>query len=452
MGRKKTPGLYLRGEHWHIDKVVRGVRICESTGTGDLREAEEIIARRIDETRQASIFGIRPERSFRKAATKFIMENQALASISDYVSHLKQLDPYIGDMPLTKIHAGTLASFIKARKKAGKKSKTINLALGSVRHILNLAADEWIDEQGLTWLERAPKIKLLPTDDQRHAHPLSWDEQSYLFRHLPAYLADMSLFKVNSGTREQEVCQLRWDWEIPVPELDTSVFLIPQHMVKNREERLIVLNGVAKQVIEAQRGKHPQFVFTFNGRPLSCMNNTKWQRGRINAAITMAIDTELFEFIDDELTGNGDSLSWIIKGIRVGHSKPASLTYTIDDYNDERLEKGLEPIRGNRRNESTTKQVMQYKALKRFIALYCPEVLPLANTRVHDLKHTFGRRLRAAGVSFEDRQDLLGHKSGRITTHYSAAELSNLIEAANRVCETDSRKSPALVVLQRKSG
>jgi integrase len=37
--------------------------------------------------------------------------------------------------------------------------------------------------------------------------------------------------------------------------------------------------------------------------------------------------------------------------------------------------------------------------------------------RVHDLKHTFGRRLRAAGVSFEDRQDLLGHKSGRITTH-----------------------------------
>lgn len=33
--------------------------------------------------------------------------------------------------------------------------------------------------------------------------------------------------------------------------------------------------------------------------------------------------------------------------------------------------------------------------------------------RVHDLKHTYGRRLRAAGVSFEDRQDLLGHKRAR---------------------------------------
>ena len=56
----------------------------------------------------------------------------------------------------------------------------------------------------------------------------------------------------------------------------------------------------------------------------------------------------------------------------------------------------------------------------------------LPHVRVHDLKHTFGRRLRAAGVSFEDRQDLLGHRAGRITTHYSAAELANLIEAANK--------------------
>ncbi len=66
--------------------------------------------------------------------------------------------------------------------------------------------------------------------------------------------------------------------------------------------------------------------------------------------------------------------------------------------------------------------------------------------RVHDLKHTFGRRLRAAGVSFEDRQDLLGHKSGRITTHYSAAEIGNLIAAANKICKTEQNfTSPTLL-------
>ncbi len=73
----------------------------------------------------------------------------------------------------------------------------------------------------------------------------------------------------------------------------------------------------------------------------------------------------------------------------------------------------------------------------------------LPEVRVHDLKHTFGRHLRAAGVSFEDRQDLLDHRSSRITTHYSAAELTVLMEAADRVCDTDNRR-PELVVLRTK--
>ncbi len=59
----------------------------------------------------------------------------------------------------------------------------------------------------------------------------------------------------------------------------------------------------------------------------------------------------------------------------------------------------------------------------------------LPGFRVHDLRHSFGHRLRAAGVSFEDRQDLLGHKSERITTHYSAPDVARLIEAAEKVCE-----------------
>ena len=74
----------------------------------------------------------------------------------------------------------------------------------------------------------------------------------------------------------------------------------------------------------------------------------------------------------------------------------------------------------------------------------------LAHVRVHDLKHTFGRRLRAAGVSFEDRQDLLGHRSGRITTHYSTAELQNLYEAANKVC-VEQHSGVALTLLRRSN-
>jgi hypothetical protein len=53
--------------------------------------------------------------------------------------------------------------------------------------------------------------------------------------------------------------------------------------------------------------------------------------------------------------------------------------------------------------------------------------------RVHYLKHTFGRRLRTAGVPLETRNVLLAHKTGDMTSHYSAPELAELIRGANAV-------------------
>jgi len=70
------------------------------------------------------------------------------------------------------------------------------------------------------------------------------------------------------------------------------------------------------------------------------------------------------------------------------------------------------------------------------------------SVRVHDLKHTYGYRLRAAGVQFEDRQLLLGHKAAHVTTHYSAADIGNLIAASEKVCDLASRKSPAVAIVR----
>jgi integrase len=133
-----------------------------------------------------------------------------------------------------------------------------------------------------------------------------------------------------------------------------SVFIIPGTFVKNGDERLVVLNRIAKSVVEAHRGISPAYIFMCKGKPITRRMTAAWKRARIRAE--------------------------------------------------------------------------------------------LPQMRVHDLKHTFGRRLRAAGVSFEDRQDLLGHRSARITTHYSAAELSRLIAAANRVCGRSTRQVELVVL------
>jgi integrase len=355
MGRKRLPGLFRRKGIWHIDKHIGGRRVCESIGSARLDEAERYVSRLVEESRQASVYGVRPSRTFEEAAAKFVLENQAKRSLHDDIGRLQGLLPWIGDIAIDKIHMGTLQLWIAHRRKSGIATGTINHGLQVIRRILNLASGEGMDEQGLTWLAAPAKIKLIPDHDKRLPYPMNWEEQTRFFRELPAYLADMALFAVNTGCRDGEICGLRWDWEVQVPELATTVFIVPGSRVKNGEERLVVLNRIAASVVDARRGVHPLHVFTYRGHPIRCMLNRSWRKVRT----------------------------------RVG----------------------------------------------------------LPQVRVHDLKHTFGRRLRAAGVSFEDRQDLLGHRSGRITTHYSAAELSRLIEAANRVCERDGQR-PELVVLR----
>ena len=174
------------------------------------------------------------------------------------------------------MHLGTLRPFIESRQAGRIKHKSINLALSTVRRILNLAARLWRDETGKTWLETAPLIQLLPTTDARKPYPLSWEEQATLLQALPAHLARMCLFKVNTGCREQEVCGLRWEWEIKVPELDTSVFIIPGTNVKNQEDRLVVLNRVAKSVVELVRGNHPTHVISYQGHAVTGICNSGW--------------------------------------------------------------------------------------------------------------------------------------------------------------------------------
>lgn len=166
---------------------------------------------------------------------------------------------------------------------------------------------------------------------------------------------------------------LRWAWESPIPELHTSVFVIPRGFVKNGLDRYVVLNRIARSVIEGCRGKHPEFVFTHRGKPVTKIYNSGWKAGRRRAARR---------------------------------------------YQDE---------------------------LKR------PCAFGFRSVRVHDLKHTLGHRLRVAGVGFEDRKVLLGHKSGHVTTHYSAPEVGTLIEASERVCDLELRAGHALSIVRARA-
>jgi len=380
MGQKTLTGLTLKDGIWHIDKLVRGYgRIRGSTGTSVRAEAEQFLLERIVQAGAERKERAHWRPTFRAAATRYLKEYAQQPSIWLTATYLKQLDSYIGHLNLDEVDNDALQAYVDDRLEAGRAPRTVNIALQRVVRVLNVASRKWRDDNRKPWLSVVPMIEMLSEKSRRQPYPLSWQEQAALFKELPEHLQVMALYKVNTGCREQEVCKLKWQWEIEVEGLGTSVFLIPAEFggrfddsgVKNREERLVVLNDVARSIIRKQRGLHPEWVFPYEGRALHRMNDTAWRNARKRAAA-----------------------QW-------------------------KKTHGTAPHPG------------------------------FASLRVHDLKHTFGRRLRAADVPEEDRKALLGHTDGSITSHYSSAELAKLIEFANRIAATDTR-SPALTMLKRR--
>lgn len=222
---------------------------------------------------------------------------------------------------------------------------------------------------------------MLETDDAAEPYPLSWDEQSKLEAQLPPHQADMMLYKVNVGGREQEICRLMWEWKKEIPELGISIFLIPKGVTKNKEARLHVMNAVASAVIErrykARPSSHDKRCASHDGKPCNCLM------------------TYVFGF----------------RGLKVG-----------------------------KMNTKAWRNAWRRAEL--------PPASDSTRAGVHNLKHTFGRRLRAAGVPLETRKVLLGHTVSDITTHYSAPEIKELLDAVNKLNSDESGKSPALTLLK----
>lgn len=365
--RNKMPGLRIKGDIWQIEKRCKNAKggwLRESTGTTSRNEAEKILIRRIAEMEEESRRQSESIFTFEKAGMRYLEEISAKPSADTIAMHLDQLFPFIGHHPLEQIHDGTLKPYVDHEKARGKAPKSINDGIGVVSATLNRAARVWRDEHGKPWLKQAVPMlsRLSIKGKQAKPYPLSWSEQDRLFQCLPRHLVDAATYAVNTGCRQQEVCQLRWEWEVNVPDLVTSVFILPEALTKTSTERVVVLNSIARRAIESRRGIHKDFVFTFRGHSVERLNNGAWKRAWKKAGLP---------------TEDG-----ILKG-------------------------------------------------------------------VHNLRHTFGRRLRAAGVPLETRKALLGHANGDITTHYSAVELGDLLDAVEKIVDRKIAQTPTLTVIRR---
>ena len=346
MARTRTPGIRVdRDGRCIIDKDHRGVAIYLRLGPISQEHAERRLADEIARVNAEFERNAHPRPRFADCAARYIAESRNKRSVGASAWHVRLLTSYVGSLEVQQIHDGTLARFVADRVASGVTATTINRSLEVVRTILNRAARSYRDDAGRPLLETVPPLITMLPETPRPPYPITWDEQDRLFSRLPARLSRMVLFAVNTGLRESNVCGLEWMWEVPVPEVGRSVFVIPPRAFKSNRTHVTVLNDVAWSIVQAQRGLHPIWVFPYRGRRVSTMNNTAWQRVR--------------------------------------------------------QEEDLRAV------------------------------------RIHDLRHTFGCRLRAAGVSAEDREALLGHANRSMAGHYASADIGRLLKLANLVLKRE---------------
>ncbi len=286
MPSTRIPGITVNAAGHHIiDKEHRRVRIYARLGAVSKEEAQQRLAAEMERVEQElQRKAARPR--FADAAARYLEESRDLRSADVTAWHVRLLTRYIGTLELHRIHDRTLERFIADRLADGVTATTINRSLEVVRSVLNSAARSYRDDEGRPWLEGMPPLITMLPESPSTPYPITWEEQDRLFPKLPARLARMALFAVNTGLRESNVCR---------------------------------------------------------------MNNTAWQRARREAG--------------------------------------------------------------------------------------------LSRVRVHDLRHTFACRLRAVGVSMEDREVLLGHANHSMAGHYASADVGRLLKQANLILDREETRT-----------
>lgn len=267
--------LYKRGKVWWVRFTSpNGEQIRCSSGTGDRQQAQEYHDRLKTKYWEAQKLGIKPERSWQEAVIRWLDETQHKATHKDDLNQLRWLHPYLGDKMLSGITRDVVDDLKATRKREGVSNATVNRMMALVRAILRKA---WLDWE---WLDRIPRIRLLP-EPKRRIRWITRDEADKLLDELPEHLAEMVRFSLATGLRQANVGKLEWSQV----DLTRRLAWIHPDQAKARKAISVPLNAEAVLVLRRQEGKHPQRVFTFSGRPVGQINTRAWKRALKRAGI-----------------------------------------------------------------------------------------------------------------------------------------------------------------------
>ena len=268
--------LYKRKDspNWWVKITHDGQCLQQSTGTVDRKKAQEYHDKLKASLWEQERLGARPSYSWNDAVVRYLAETTYKASQVDDKSHLRWLDRYLDGVALNAIDRERLDWIAQQKKAEGVSNATVNRTLEVIRAILRKAVHDW------EWLDRAPRIRML-REPKRRIRWLTREEAQRLLAELPPHLRAMARFSLETGLRKSNVTGLQWSQV----DLVRRCAWVHADQAKARKPLFVPLTEAAVEVVRRQIGKHPEYVFTYLGKPVYQVNGKAWKGALARAGI-----------------------------------------------------------------------------------------------------------------------------------------------------------------------
>lgn len=361
--------LHKRGDRWHMDATVNGVRYREALDTTDKREAVALAQKRIAEIQAgkgASKAGREFARlSFGTAADIYLSERAW--RVSERTSQLekerlKPLRKFFGDRPVFRIKAHDIATYQKARRErvAGR---TVNMEIGVLRQLM---------KRGKVWSVVAEDVQMERESGAQIARVLTEDQKRLLFATAtmkPGWLVAhcAAVLAASTTCRGVELKGLRWR--------DVDLF-----------DRTLT--------IRRSKTESGRRVIPLTGDALGAL-----ARLRERAEVGAAAEPEHFVFPSCE-------------ALKLDPSRPQKTWRTAW----RRLTREAARLAGR---AAATKAIEAGRGWKAALQAWRRAATNLKGFRFHDLRHQAITELAEAGASDATLMALAGHMSRRMLEHYS---------------------------------
>ena len=212
--------------------------------------------------------------TWQAAASRWLRETKHKADHKADRGKLRWLEKYLSVYYVDQITRDVVEAVIAAKLREAGPS-TVNRYLALIRAILRKARDDW------EWIVKVPRIRMLKEPPAR-VRWLPPEDAVRLLYELPPHLRSMAVFALSTGLRQSNVTGLRWDQV----DLVRGMAWIHAAQSKNRKAFPVPLNADAQTILLSLCGEHDEWVFTYNGRPVSRTSTRAWKLAKERAGIT----------------------------------------------------------------------------------------------------------------------------------------------------------------------